>query len=188
MAPELFSDPLGAGPQSDVYSLGIILYELLTRKIPGRRSPMPSDVVKGLPRTIDDIFDRMTRDSRDERYKTAEEVLDAFYRADDIRAVSELQGSILFFKSPLETLKFKEAPREEEPPPPAREEPVAPEPAPVAAAAAGPPTEENAAATPPPVAEPGKPADRAESQVGSSRALGRRPYSFQQRLKDREKE
>src|SRR5215813_3740461 len=50
MAPELYMDPLGAGPQADLYALGIILYELLTRKIPGRRSPMPSDAVKGLPR------------------------------------------------------------------------------------------------------------------------------------------
>src|SRR5688572_1151512 len=32
MAPELYSDPLMAGPQTDIYALGIIFYELLDRK------------------------------------------------------------------------------------------------------------------------------------------------------------
>ena len=188
MAPELFSDPLGSGAQADIYALGIILYELLTRKIPGRRSPMPSEGVKGLPRTIDDIFDRMTRDSRDERYKTCEEVLDHFYKADDIAAVAELKGSILFFKSPLETLKFKDTA-----PPPMEEAPtnvVAP--SPVVAAAAGGDGAAAPASTPAPVvaaapveADPQKP-DASSSQAG--RTMGRRPYSFQQRLKDRDKE
>src|SRR5690606_17606722 len=31
MAPELYTEPLGAGPQTDIYALGIIFYELITR-------------------------------------------------------------------------------------------------------------------------------------------------------------
>jgi serine/threonine protein kinase len=187
MAPELFSDPLGSGAQADIYALGIILYELLTRKIPGRRSPMPSESAKGLPRTIDDIFDRMTRDSRDERYKTCEEVLDHFYQADDIAAVAELKGSILFFKSPLETLKFKDTA-----PPPMEEAPTTVAASSVVAAPAGGDGAPAPASTPAPVvtAAPGEgepqKADSSASQAG--RTMGRRPYSFQQRLKDRDKE
>src|SRR5262249_28368912 len=106
--------------------------------------------------------------------------LDHFYRAEDISNVAELKGSILFFKSPLETLRFKE------PPPPAPvegpEEPptavVNPRPAADAAAAGGTPP-----ATPP---EAGK-GDLREGS-GVSRAIGRRPYSFQARVKDRDKE
>jgi len=221
MAPELYMDPLGAGPQADLYALGIILYELLTRKIPGRRSPMPSDAVKGLPRAIDDIFDRMTRDSRDERYKSAVEVLDDFYKSSEIGAIAELKGSILFFKSPLETLKFKdhrsaaepaepaEPPTEQTRPAALTETAPAAESAPASASVAdepptvpgslpaptGPSAPASSDVTVPgvehppapgaaPTATPGEP-----SREGSgSRALGRRPYSFQQRLRDKDKE
>ena len=49
MAPELYTDPMAAGPQGDIYALGIIFYELLTRKLPGRRSPMPSQINPSMP-------------------------------------------------------------------------------------------------------------------------------------------
>src|SRR5262249_22538264 len=50
MAPELYTDPMSAGPQADIYALGIIFYELLTRKLPGRRSPMPSQFNTHFPK------------------------------------------------------------------------------------------------------------------------------------------
>jgi serine/threonine protein kinase len=56
MAPELYTDPMMAGPQGDIYALGIIFYELLTRKLPGRRSPMPSELNKSLPKGIVRVY------------------------------------------------------------------------------------------------------------------------------------
>jgi hypothetical protein len=181
LAPELFTDPTATGPQADLYALGIVLYELLTRKIPGRRSPMPSEVVTGLPRSIDDIFDRLTRDSREERYRNAEEVLDHFYGAADIGELADLKGSILFFKSPLETLTFRDTPTRVEPPEEAAPTVVTPS------------AVEPAAAATPPAAAPGEDAAAPASETGrtegsGARALGRRPYSFQQRVKERDKE
>ncbi|HEY0190140.1 MAG TPA: serine/threonine-protein kinase [Kofleriaceae bacterium] len=113
MAPELYSDPMTSGPQGDIYALGIIFYELLTRKLPGRRSPMPSQINPNLPRGIDDIFDRMTRDSRSERYATVDDILDDI---DKLEGMDTLLGGgdrVLVGDSPMASIKFR--PGAEEP-------------------------------------------------------------------------
>ena len=35
---------------------------MLTGELPGRRSPMPSKLVEGVPADLDELFDRMTQD------------------------------------------------------------------------------------------------------------------------------
>lgn len=108
MAPELYSDPMAAGAQADIYAAGIIFYELLTRKLPGRRSPMPSQVNSGLPREMDDIFDRMTRDARGERYGSVEDVLDDIAKIEGLGPLVELSSSGLG-GDPLAAIKFRDA-------------------------------------------------------------------------------
>jgi eukaryotic-like serine/threonine-protein kinase len=113
MAPELYSDPMTSGPQGDIYALGIIFYELLTRKLPGRRSPMPSQINPNLPRGIDDIFDRMTRDSRSERYATVDDILDDIDKLEGMETLLDRQNQVLVGDSPLSAIKFR--PGAEEP-------------------------------------------------------------------------
>ena len=113
MAPELYSDPLTSGPQGDIYALGIIFYELLTRKLPGRRSPMPSQINPALPRGIDDIFDRMTRDSRGERYATIDDILDDIDKLEGLGELLDRQTQVLVGENPLSAIKFR--PGAEEP-------------------------------------------------------------------------
>jgi eukaryotic-like serine/threonine-protein kinase len=80
LAPELITkkDP---GPAGDVYGLGILLYEMLTGSIPGRRSPLPSEINADVPSKLDPIFDKMTHDRRESRYPDFDAMLDEFYGA-----------------------------------------------------------------------------------------------------------
>jgi serine/threonine protein kinase len=77
--PELLGPAVGPTAENDIYSLGIILYEMLTGNLPGRRSPLPSAVKKDIPAEVDHIFDKMTRDAPAERYHAIDEILDDFY-------------------------------------------------------------------------------------------------------------
>ena len=81
MAPELLSRQKDVGPGADVYGLGILFYEMVTGGIPGRRSPLPSEVNPEVPSKMDPIFDRMTADRREARYPDLEAVLTDFYGA-----------------------------------------------------------------------------------------------------------
>ncbi len=81
MSPELINRSKDAGPSSDVYGLGILLYEMLTGQIPGRRSPLPSEINSDCPTKLDPIFDKMTQDRKDSRYPDFDATLDEFYSA-----------------------------------------------------------------------------------------------------------
>ncbi|MGN9808725.1 Stk1 family PASTA domain-containing Ser/Thr kinase [Micromonospora sp. BQ11] len=74
VAPELVTDG-HADPRTDVYSAGIVLFEMLTGRVPydgdrpvdvawqhvDRDVPAPSVLVPGLPRALDDLVGRATR-------------------------------------------------------------------------------------------------------------------------------
>jgi tRNA A-37 threonylcarbamoyl transferase component Bud32 len=60
-APEL-SAACPLEPTADAYAFGVLLYELLTGQVPGRRSPVPSLVRPEVPRELDDLIDALLED------------------------------------------------------------------------------------------------------------------------------
>jgi eukaryotic-like serine/threonine-protein kinase len=83
MSPEHLARAKDVNAAADIYSLGIMLYEMLTGQIPGRRSSLPSQANAEVSPKLDPIFDKMTQDRREERYSDIDSVLRDFYAAFD---------------------------------------------------------------------------------------------------------
>lgn len=83
MAPEQLKKGGEITALSDIFSLGILFYEMLTGEPPGRRAPLPSVAKKGLSKKVDSIFDKMTHDRPEDRYPSVDAILEDFYSAFD---------------------------------------------------------------------------------------------------------
>lgn len=82
MAPERLSGI--AAPSNDIYSLGVILYQMLTGQLPS------ADQRISLPQPLEYVVDHCIAPNPAERFATAEDVLDAFEYAYQYLKVSSL--------------------------------------------------------------------------------------------------
>lgn len=74
-APEVFANAKAVGVPSDIYAVGVILYQLLTGEMPAEPASPPSSVSK-CDRRLDPIFKRATRRNPALRYQSADEMAD----------------------------------------------------------------------------------------------------------------
>lgn len=73
MAPEQFEKPLAVDHRADIYSLGVVLYEMLTGELPLGRFDLPSHKVQVDVR-LDDIVLKTLAKEPERRYQAASEV------------------------------------------------------------------------------------------------------------------
>ncbi len=73
MAPEQLDDPNTVDHRADIYSLGVVFYELLTGELPRGRFPLPSEITP-VGADVDRIVLKALQKERDKRQQSAEEL------------------------------------------------------------------------------------------------------------------
>jgi serine/threonine protein kinase len=74
MAPEQRRDAKNVDGRADLFSLGVMLYEVLTGELPVGRFKLPSERVPGLDPRVDEVVAKLLENEPEARYATAHEV------------------------------------------------------------------------------------------------------------------
>jgi predicted Ser/Thr protein kinase len=77
MAPEQRKDARSVDGRADLFSLGVVIYEVLTGELPVGRFRSPSERVQGLDTRVDEVVGRLLENDPEARYAHAGEVCTA---------------------------------------------------------------------------------------------------------------
>ncbi|MHC4455544.1 MAG: serine/threonine protein kinase, partial [Planctomycetota bacterium] len=80
-APELADAKTGVDARADIFSAGVIMYQMLTNTIPRKGSPPANKVNKEVPVALAKVIDKAINANRERRFKTASEFAREIERA-----------------------------------------------------------------------------------------------------------
>jgi serine/threonine protein kinase/formylglycine-generating enzyme required for sulfatase activity len=80
-APELADAKTGVDARADIFSVGVTLYQMLTKNIPRKGSPPANKVNKEVPAALARVIDKAINADREKRFKTVSEFAKEIERA-----------------------------------------------------------------------------------------------------------
>jgi hypothetical protein len=131
LPPEMATGPDKADGRADLYSVGTILFELLTGRPPSDTFERPSAVSPGLPAAVDEVVERCLRPLPEQRYPNPQSLKEALHGA----LATELAGP----NAATEPAAAKPGAPRGAAPPPAPATPAPPKPPAASPKAAAPP-------------------------------------------------
>jgi hypothetical protein len=81
VAPEMQADPGFATSSADIYSMGVLLHELLTGQPPDTPDSTPGSLVSGIPGEVDEVVSRCLQSDPEDRFDDVRQLKAAFYAA-----------------------------------------------------------------------------------------------------------